>query len=186
VKVSEPARAEANRKVLDEFVPDKAPVELVQSVLRLLLEEQVSIRNLPLILEATAEGRGLGQPEAVVEHVRRRLGFQLVASLRDEDGALPMVQLGQEWETLFSRHEVPIEGGGMDVALPPEDFNRLARVVGEKLADAARQGRRAVIATSPRRRRFLRAVLQAKGLPNPVLSYDEIGADARPALVGVA
>ena len=186
VGVSEKARADANRKVLEEFVPEKAPLELVQAVLRLLLEEQVSIRNLPLILEAVAEGRGYGAPEAVVEHVRRRLGFQLVAELRDEDGALPMVQLGPEWEALFARHESPMEGGGVDVALPPEEFNRLARTVGEKLADAARQGRRAVIATSARRRRFIRTVLQAKGLPNPVLSYDEIGADARPALVGVA
>ncbi|WP_093255735.1 flagellar biosynthesis protein FlhA [Rubrimonas cliftonensis] len=186
VQVSDPVRAEANKRILDEFVPDKVPVELLQSVLRLLLEEQVSVRNLPLILEAIAEGRSLGQADVVAEHVRRRLGFQLVAELRDEDGALPLVQLGAEWETLFQRYELPMEGGGADVALPPEDFNRLARTVGEKLAEAARLGRRAVVATSARRRRFVRGVLQAKGLPTPVMSYEEIGADARPALVGVA
>jgi flagellar biosynthesis protein FlhA len=186
VGVSDPARAESNRRILDEFVPDRVPVDLLQAVLRLLLEEQVSVRNLPLILEAVAEGRSLGGPEAVAEHVRRRLGFQLVAELREADGALPLVQLGAEWEDLFQRHELPIENGLTDVALPPNDFNRLAKSVGEKLAEAARQGRRAVIATSTKRRRFVRTVLHAKGLPNPVLSYEEIGADARPALVGVA
>ena len=51
-------RAEANRKMLDEFVPDKVPIDTLQSVLRLLLEERVSIRNLPLILEAIAEAHG--------------------------------------------------------------------------------------------------------------------------------
>jgi flagellar biosynthesis protein FlhA len=186
VGVSDPARAESNRRILDEFVPDRVPVDLLQAVLRLLLEEQVSVRNLPLILEAVAEGRSLGGPEAVAEHVRRRLGFQLVAELREVDGALPLVQLGAEWEDLFQRHELPVENGLTDVALPPNDFNRLAKSVGEKLAEAARQGRRAVIATSTKRRRFVRTVLHAKGLPNPVLSYEEIGADARPALVGVA
>ena len=59
-----PKRAEANRRMLDEFVPDKVPVDTLQAVLRLLLEERVSIRNLPLILEAIAEahapGRGAG------------------------------------------------------------------------------------------------------------------------------
>jgi len=186
VTVSDPARADANKRILDEFIPDRVPVELLQAVLRLLLEEQVSVRNLPLILEAVAEGRALGGPEAVVEHVRRRIGFQLVAELREPDGALPLVQLGPEWEKLFQTHETEAEGGVSDVALPPADFNRLARSVGDKLAEAARQGRRAVIATSTRRRRFVRTVLQAKGLTNPVLSYEEIGTEVKPALVGVA
>ena len=54
VNVSDPARAEANRKLLDELIPDKVPTDVLHAVLRLLLDEQVSIRHLPLILEATA------------------------------------------------------------------------------------------------------------------------------------
>jgi flagellar biosynthesis protein FlhA len=38
--------------------------------------------------------------------------------------------------------------------------------------------------TSVGRRRFLRTVVQAKGLQMPVLSYEEISTDARPALLG--
>ena len=72
VTVSDPKRADANRRLLDEFVPDKLPVELLHSVMRLLLEERVSIRNLPLILEASAEGNGvLPNVEAIAEHVRK-------------------------------------------------------------------------------------------------------------------
>jgi flagellar biosynthesis protein FlhA len=40
------------------------------------------------------------------------------------------------------------------------------------------------LVTSVRRRRFLRSVLAARGLAAPVLSYEEIGMEARPALVG--
>ena len=54
-RLSDPRRAEANRRMLDEFIPDKVPIDTLQAVLRLLLEERVSIRNLPLILEAIAE-----------------------------------------------------------------------------------------------------------------------------------
>ena len=70
----------ALRKLLDEFTaldrrasaprrtggcstsscPDKVPIDTLQAVLRLLLEERVSIRNLPLILEAIAEAHGAG------------------------------------------------------------------------------------------------------------------------------
>jgi flagellar biosynthesis protein FlhA len=38
--------------------------------------------------------------------------------------------------------------------------------------------------TSVQRRRFVRTVMASRGLTNPVLSYEEIGLDARPALVG--
>ena len=54
VSLSDPRRAEANRRMIDEFVPDKVPIDTLQAVLRLLLEERVSIRNLPLIFEAIA------------------------------------------------------------------------------------------------------------------------------------
>ena len=37
------------------LVPERVPIDLLLTVLRLLLEERVSIRNLPLILEAVSE-----------------------------------------------------------------------------------------------------------------------------------
>ena len=77
--LSDAKRAEANRRILEEFVPDKFPIDTLQAVLRLLLEERVSIRNLPLIFEAIGEVYGpAAGAEAITEHVRHRLGFQLV------------------------------------------------------------------------------------------------------------
>jgi len=181
-EVSDPARAEANRRMIDELVPDKVPVDLLLSVLRLLLEERVSIRNLPLILEAVAEARGsFGTAEAICEHVRQRLGFQIVAELRREDGTVPLLQLAPEWEDRFRAHEVE---GGAEVALPPDEFTRLVAGVSERLARAAEQGVFPALVTSMRRRRFLTTLLAAKGLSAPVLSFEEIGIDTRPAMVG--
>ena len=186
VNIPDAARAEANRKLLDELIPDRVPTDLLHAVLRLLLAEQVSIRNLPLILEATAEGRQIHtQPDAICEHVRQRLGFQIVAGLQREDGTLPLIQLAPDWEDRFSTYQMEGDGARPDVALPPELFNALASGVGEQVAQAAEAGTYPAIVTSTLRRRFLRTVLSAKNISNPVLSFEEIGLDARPALLGV-
>ena len=185
VNVSSPARAEANRKLLDELIPDKVPVDVLHTVLRLLLDEQVSIRNLPLILEATAEARGQNaQAEAICELVRQRLGFQLVAEMRRPDGTLPLVQLAPEWEETFTAYQVDADRG-LDIALPPDLFNQLASGVSEKINDANQNGIYPAVVTNTRRRRFVHTVMRAKGVNSPVLSFEEIGLDARPSLVGV-
>ncbi|MCB1364752.1 MAG: flagellar biosynthesis protein FlhA [Rhodobacteraceae bacterium] len=184
-RLSDPDRAEANRKLLDELIPDKVPIDSLHAVLRLLLEERVSIRNLPLILEAVAEARvATTRPEGICEHVRQRLGFQLVAELRRDDGSIPLVQLAPEWEDAFETYQIEA-GGGLDIALPPDLFNRLAENASHRLSEIAEQGVFPALVASSRRRRFLRTILRTRGIANPVLSFEEIGLDARPALVGI-
>lgn len=185
VNLSDSARAEANKKLLDELIPDKIPIGVLHTVLRLLLDEQVSIRNLPLILEAISEAYvQKAQPEAICEYVRQRLGFQLVAELRRTDGTLPLLQLSPEWEDTFSTYQVEADRG-LDIALPPELFNQLAENVSSKITDANNEGIFPALVTNTKRRRFLRTVMRAKGLQTPVLSFEEIGVEARPSLVGV-
>jgi len=185
-RVSDLERSEANRRLLDELVPDRVPPDILLTVLRLLLEERVSIRNLPLILEAIAEARIPGAaPEQITEHVRQRLGFQITAELRRDDGTLPLIQLAPEWEDAFRTHQLDPGTGRSDIALPPELFNRLATAVAERIAEAGAAGHQPGLVTTEQRRRFLRTVIVSRGLNTPVLSYEEIGLDARPSLVGL-
>lgn len=182
--VTDTRRAESNRRLIDDLIPDKVPVELLLAVLRLLLDERVSIRNLPLILEAIAETRAPNAPpETVCEHVRQRLGFQLVAELRRPDGTLPLVQLAPEWDEVFLRHQIDGGAAGLDVALPPADFGRLGTGLAEAFNRLADDGTRAALVTTARRRRFLRTIMAARDVGAPVLSFEEIGLDARLALV---
>ncbi len=187
VTLSDSTRSEQNRRLLNELVPDKVPLDLLHAILRLLLAEQVSIRNLPLILEAIAESRGsTTQPELICEHVRQRLGFQLVAEMKRSDGTLPLIQLSSEWEDIFMRYQIGGDHGLPEIALPPEEFNALARSISEKVASAGEKGTYPAVVTSSMRRRFLRTVMIARGIPNPVFSFEEIGLEAKPALVGMA
>lgn len=184
--LSDPARAEANRKLLDELIPDKVPIDILHAVLRLLLDERVSIRNLPLILEAIAEARlHTTQPESICEHVRQRLGFQLTAAMKRPDGTIPLIQLAPEWEDIFSSYQIDAKQGGLDIALPPDQFNRLAKALADKLGQTADLGLNPAVVTSMRRRRFLYTVLKTRGIRNPVLSFEEIGLEARPSLLGL-
>lgn len=185
--VSDPDRAASNKKILEEFLPDKVPMETLQGVLRLLLEERISIRNIPVILETIAEAKTVVTSiDQIADFVRRRLSYQFITKLRDGQGRLPLIQIGPDWENRFSEYEIGDDGGRKDVALPPEDFNRLASSVKEELDKSATQGHYAAVATSAKRRRFLRTVLTAKGIRNPVISYEEIMTTERPAIVGVA
>lgn len=184
--LSDPTRADANRKILDELIPEKVPLDLLLSVLRLLLDEQVSIRNMPLILESISEARStINSPEGICEHVRQRLGFQLVAELKRKDGSLPLIQLAPEWEEKFLMYQIDGQNGRSDIALPPADFNALASSIAEKIAKAAENGDYSALITSSQRRRFLKTVLTTRGLANPVLSFDEVGTNAKPVLVGM-
>ncbi|MEE9426705.1 MAG: flagellar biosynthesis protein FlhA [Paracoccaceae bacterium] len=184
--LTEQSRSDANKLIFEELIPDKVPMDVLLATLRLLLQERVSIRNLPLILESIAEIRPLqNMPESICEHVRQCLGFQLVAELRRDDGTLPLIQLAPEWEERFLEYQVDGENGGGDVALPPDEFNRLASLIAERIAKVGETGTFPALITSARRRRYLRTLLNAKGISNSVLSFDEIGADSKPALVGL-
>ncbi len=187
VNVSDPEKATANKRLLDEFVPDKAPVEFLQAVLKILLDEMIPIRNLPLILEATADGRALyAQAEEVAEHVRQKIAPGFVAKLLSEDGVLTLVQIGPEWEDLFAEHETTGPQGGVDIALPPEAFNRLAEAVRTRLEEARARGQSPAVVTTAKRRRFIRTVLYAKRIEAPVLAYEEIDPRQKLLLVGKA
>ena len=129
VSPSDPDRAKANQQLLDDFVPDKVPMDLLQTVLRLLLAERVPVRNLQLILEAISEARSSSSsPEQVTDYVRRRIGYIVTSSLLDETGALPLIQLDASWETLFAKHQQEMPDGSIDVAIPPNEFNRPGKV----------------------------------------------------------
>ncbi|KIC46298.1 flagellar biosynthesis protein FlhA [Ruegeria sp. ANG-S4] len=184
-RLSDPVRAEANRKLLDDLIPDKVPMDTLHSVLRLLLDERVSIRNMALILESIAEARlTTTQPEGICEFVRQQLGFQLVADMKREDGSIPLIQLAPEWEDTFASYQIDAPGAGPDVALPPNLFNKLADGVTQTVSKTTEHGLFPALVTSTRRRRLLRTIMQARGIANPVFSFEEIGLEARPALVG--
>lgn len=183
--VSDLDRAAANKRLLEEFFPDKAPIELLHSVMRLLLDERVSVRNLPTLLETVADGHANKMnAEMISDIARQRLSRQFLSKLRNDAGQLPLIRLGDDWTSMLTERENTDAAGRSDIILAPEEFNKLAQDVRIQLDNAARQGSNAVIATPANWRRFVRSVLKTKGVKNPVLSYAEVAATERPLILG--
>lgn len=86
------------------MVPNLITHSTLHSVLKQLLSERVSIRNLELILEAVAEiAPFVRRPEGIAEHVRMRLASQICSDL-SIDGALNILRLGPKWDIFFNEH----------------------------------------------------------------------------------
>ena len=89
------------KRLIDDICPAHISYSGLQAVLKLLLAERVSIRNLHLILEAIAEiAPHVRRSEQVVEHVRIRMGQQICGDLAN-GGKLAVIRLGNKWDLAF-------------------------------------------------------------------------------------
>lgn len=185
-RLSDTSRSDANQRFINEMVPEKIPLDLLLSVLRLLLDERVSIRNLTLIIEAISEVRDVcTTAESICDHARKRLRFQIAAEFAREDSTLPFIQLAPSWEQVFQASEQGAPQGAPSVGLPGSKIEALYTGIAETVGAANDRDPHIVLITSSIRRRFLKSILQARNFELPVLSYDEIPPKFQPSLVGV-
>lgn len=185
--IADERRAAANRKFLDTMIPEKVSLELLHGTTRSLLDENISIKNLQLIIEAIAEGQQFSKNwDTIYEHVRSRLGFQILDKIKDENDHLNVVQLSQEWEKIFATYQISADANQRgEIALPPPLLQELLDKTSETIGAASESKSQTAIVTTSKRRKFISSILSAKGISNPVLSYDEIDQNVSLNLVGV-
>lgn len=178
--VSDEDRAEANRRFFDSMVPEKVAPDLLLFVLRSLLSERLSIRNLPLIVDAIYEARTAENPAIVYEAVRKRLKAQITEQYATNEGRLDVVQLHPQWEADFSRAEAEASRNMQSSVLQLQD--RFSDAVKLTLDTVEREAH-PVIAVADHRRRMIRSMLQTAGLSVPVMGLDEMDPVANVRLV---
>jgi flagellar biosynthesis protein FlhA len=141
------------------------PVPVVQGVLAALLREQVSLRQLPTVLEAIADAAAEGLVlDGLVERVRLSLRRHLTAALVNGEGVLEVIPLGDRWQTL--RASAP---GDAEVA-------DLVRQLRARL-DAGREAYERPVLLAPHELRLTARRLLERALPDlPVLSEREVDA----------
>jgi flagellar biosynthesis protein FlhA len=77
-------------------------IGIIQRVLQNLLKEGISIKNLPVILEAVADFAGATKnPDDLSEQVRRRLGTYFVAQFESRPGIIQAITLDPRLEHLL-------------------------------------------------------------------------------------
>ena len=98
------ALAESQPKLVEELVPRLLSLGELQRVLQLLLHEQVSIRDLPAILETLLDTAAANKnPVHLVEAVRQALGRSVVTPLLGTDRKLRVLTIDPAMEDELSR-----------------------------------------------------------------------------------
>ena len=173
------------KKLVDDLIPSVVTGATVQRVLQSLLKERVSIRDLPTILEGIAEAAPhTTSVQALVEQVRSRLSRQLCWANRGEDGALPIVTMGPEWEQAFGEALIG-PGDDKQLALAPSRLQEFIKNVREAFERAALAGDAAVLLTSPQIRPYVRSIIERFRGQTVVMSQNEIHPKARLRTVGM-
>jgi flagellar biosynthesis protein FlhA len=176
---------QSSPRLVEELVPKIASLGDIQRILRRLLRERVSIRDLTTILEAIADASSASgaskDPEAVTEAVRTALGRTICRPFQNERGELPAISLAPAFEAQLVSSIVKTEQGPI-LALDPTHAERLATRVAEALTKAVAQP---VLLCTPALRPHLWRLL-ARVLPHlGVISHNEVPSHLRIASVAV-
>lgn len=91
--------AETQPGLVDELIPTIMSYSDIQRVLQFLLQEKVSVRNLPMILEVLVEFVSTcKQSEQLADKVRSKLKNQICQTLADDQGMLQILTLESRLE----------------------------------------------------------------------------------------
>ncbi len=163
------------KRLVEDICPAQISYSGLQAVLKLLLAERVSIRNLHLILEAVAEiVPHARRSEQVAEHVRMRMAQQICGDLA-EGGVLNVLRLGSRWDLAFHQSlKRDAKGEVIEFDIDP----RLVEQFGTEAATAVRERMKAgapfVLVTAPDARPYVRMIVERMFPSLPVLSHVEI------------
>jgi flagellar biosynthesis protein FlhA len=163
------------KRLIDDICPGQISYSGLQAVLKLLLAERVSIRNLHLILEAIAEiAPHVRRAEQVAEHVRMRIAQQICGDLMDNN-VLKVLRLGNRWDLTFHQSlKRDAKGDIIEFDLDPAMVEQFGTEASAAIRERMDQGHNFVLVATPEARPYVRMVVERLFATLPVLSHLEI------------
>jgi flagellar biosynthesis protein FlhA len=163
------------KRLLDDICPAQISYSGLQAVLKLLLAERVSIRNLQLIIEAVAEiAPHVRRAEQVTEHVRMRIAQQICGDLADGQ-VLKVLRLGARWDLAFHQAlKRDAKGDIVEFDLDPGMVEQFGADASVAIRERMDKGHSFVLVTTPEARPYVRMVVERLFATLPVLSHLEI------------
>lgn len=173
------------KRLIEDLCPSQISYSGLLAILKILLAERVSIRNLHLILEAIAEiAPHVRRSEQVAEHVRTRLAQQICGDLSD-NGVLNVVRLGNRWDLAF--HQSLKRDGKGDVVefdADPRLIEQFATEASAAIRKFTENGTSIVLAVTPEARPYVRMILERVFPTLPILSHVEVARTAEIRALG--
>jgi flagellar biosynthesis protein FlhA len=166
--------ARTTPKLVDDVVPNLLSLGDIVRVLRNLLREGISIRDMRSIVEGLAElATQTKDPEQLTESLRERLAPQITARYRAADGSVTALAMDFRLEEILRRSLRDI-AGGQGGALDPNLLRELTQGAERAVARFAAEGATPLLVAPPDLRRYARAIFEWKVPQLHVVSFREI------------
>jgi flagellar biosynthesis protein FlhA len=134
-------------KVVDELIPTQLSLGVVVRILRNLLRERVSIRDLRTILETVADYTTVSKdPDTLTEYARQNLSRTISTQYANADGFLHVVSLDPMLDRRLT--EVIKPSGGNLEGLSPGLFNQVIGAVRQAVERVVGQGYQPIVLCS--------------------------------------
>ena len=176
------AQRDLNPILVESVMADQALTTVdVQKVLKLLLEEQVPIRNLQLILETLADhGRETKEAIVLANAVRQTLRREIINRFLTENGNLAVVMLSPSLQQTLNQAIQAGEG------VNPTIIRQTLENLSQHIQAASNRGIRPVVLVCPAIIRYQVRNWIAASLPSlPVIAYEEMSPNVDWETIGI-
>jgi flagellar biosynthesis protein FlhA len=164
-----------NDAVVSELVPNLLSVGNLEKVLKNLLREGVSIRDMVTILETLADyAPATRDIDTLTEYVRFALSRTIAKKFVAADGVVYGITLESELQQLINEVVAALKQKNFAAALPPEIVGILYADLKEASDEMMRKGLTPVVIVTPNIRSYLRRLIEPNLQSLPVIAYNEI------------
>ncbi|MDU0457740.1 MAG: flagellar biosynthesis protein FlhA [Geobacteraceae bacterium] len=172
-------------KVVDELIPGLLNLGTVLRVIKNLLKEGVSVRDMRTILECLADYASLTKdPDVLTEFVRQGLGRFIVDQYKLDDDSLYLITLDREVEDLIAEAIQPSDQGSY-LAIEPAAAQQIISAIRNMSERFGMSGAQPVLLASPSIRRHVRKLIERFVPHMAVLSHNEIPQNVKIQSLGV-
>ncbi len=160
--------------VVQEVVPKLLGLQEITEILRRLAEEEISLRNLPMILGILADrARKEKNPVVLTEEVRAGLSAYITHRYAGEDGSVLVYLLDQEVEETI-RSAVRVTDRGSFLSLSPEVTTEILAAVRKEVEGDLKAGRTPIVLADQGVRRYLKRLVELEFDEVAVVAYQEL------------
>jgi len=171
--------------VVDGLIPTPMSIAEVQGILQMLLREQVSVRQLALILETLGDHASRSKdPILLTEYVRHRLARQICTRYRNADAELYVVACDPALEDRIRAGYEHTERG-MFIRLSPQVVEATCRAIATQVEKLTTTHHQPIVLVSPQIRAAVKRLTENHLPQLVVLSFNEITRDTKIVTVGI-
>ncbi|MDM8533105.1 flagellar biosynthesis protein FlhA [Clostridiaceae bacterium HSG29] len=176
--------SEMNPTVVGELIPNILGIGDIQKVLKNLLRERISIRNLVKILETLADyGNQTADVNVLTEYVRQGLSRQISETYFPSKFG-KIITFKQEMENMLME-SIEQSGGTGYLSVDPMTSQKIINSIASELRNLVSIGEEPILVTAPIVRFYIKQLTE-QSLPDLiVLSYNEIENDINLESVGM-